>query len=265
MRLIRSLAFNAMFMAWTVVVLIGLALLLPLPRGAMQWGVRIWANGVSALARWLVGITYEVRGRENLVFGAAVYASKHQSAWETAVFYRLLPEPAYVMKKELFRIPFWGWCARKVGAVSVDRAGGARALRQLVRACVAALARGRQVVIFPEGTRIPPGRVLGYHPGIAAIYGAAGGAPVVPVALNSGVYWGRRSRVKWPGTIVIEILPAIPPGLDRRTFMAELERRIETATRRLEAEAHAALVRAGVRDARDKPVDGVEPSKGESR
>lgn len=243
MQSIRSVVFNILFPVWTALTLLGLVLLLPLPRSAMQWGVGIWADGVSWLARWVVGIRYDVRGREHLVTGAAVYASKHQSAWETAIFYRLLPDPAYVMKKELFRIPFWGWCASKVGAVKVDRKGGAQALKALVRACAFALEHKRQVVIFPEGTRTAPGEVKGYHPGVAAIYAAAGDAPVIPVALNSGVYWGRRTMLKHPGTIVIEFLPALPKGLDRRAFMAALESRTEAATRRLEAEAEAALAR----------------------
>ncbi|MDA0675402.1 MAG: lysophospholipid acyltransferase family protein [Proteobacteria bacterium] len=261
MRLIRSHVFNVAFVVWTALILIGLALLLPLPRRAMLWGVGVWADGVSALARALVGITYEVRGRQNLVPGGAIYASKHQSAWETAVFYRILPEPAYVMKKELFRIPLWGWCARKVGAVSVDRAGGGQALRQLIKACGNAVSLGRQVVIFPEGRRIAPGVTQGYHPGIAAIYGAIGDAPVIPVALNSGLYWGRRSKIKWPGKIVIEFLPALPKGLSRRAFMAELEGRIEPATRRLEAEGAAALAALGYTSALGQPA-AAEPAPG---
>jgi 1-acyl-sn-glycerol-3-phosphate acyltransferase len=264
MRLIRSQIFNVAFIVWTALILIGLALLLPFPRPAMLWGVGLWADGVSAMARMLVGITYEVRGRQNLVFKGAVYASKHQSAWETAVFYRILPEPAYVMKKELFRIPFWGWCARKVGAVSVDRAGGGQALRQLVKACANAVSLGRQVVIFPEGRRIPPGQTQGYHPGIAAIYGAIGEAPVIPVALNSGLYWGRRSKIKWPGTIVIEFLPALPAGLNRRAFMAELEGRIEPATRRLEAEGMAALGAQGITPALGQPGEPERAPGGEA-
>jgi 1-acyl-sn-glycerol-3-phosphate acyltransferase len=141
-----------------------------------------------------------------------------------------------VLKKELLAIPFWGWCAAKSGSIGVDRSAGASALKAMVRDVEDELARGTPIVIFPEGTRTEPGKRGTYHPGIAALY-ARTKAPVVPVALNSGVFWGRREFLKRPGTMILEFLPPLPAGLDRRTFMAELERRIEQASDKLVAEA----------------------------
>jgi len=236
MQHLRSLLFNIFFFAWLILVLLVMWLFLPFPRKVMQEAVRIWSRGLQLGARLLIGVTYEVRGRENLPDGAAVIASKHQSAWDTAIFYCLLPDPIYIMKQELMRIPLWGWYARKCEAIGVDRSGGASALKAMVADTLAGLARDRQVIIFPEGTRTPPGMRRDYHPGIAAIYARAE-APVVPVALNSGLFWGRREFLKRPGTITLEFLEPIPPGLKRKAFMAELQERIESHTDRLVAEA----------------------------
>ena len=180
----------------------------------------------------------EGRGVESGPEGAAVSACKHQSAWETTVFYVLADDPSYVLKKELLFLPFWGWVARKCKAIGVDRAGGIGALKRLVRDSSAALDANRQVIIFPEGSRMAPGRTRPYYPGIAAIY-AATEAPVVPVALNSGVFWGRRRFLKRPGVITLEFLPPVPRGLDRRAFLPELQARIQTASDRPRAEAEA--------------------------
>ena len=129
------------------------------------------------------------------------------------------------------QIPLFGWCLVHAGMIRIDREGGARALRGLIEDGRAALARGAPIVIFPEGTRMPPGERRPYQPGVAALYRHLD-CPVVPVALNSGVFWSRRSFVKRPGRIVVEFLPPIAPGLERKEFMAELERRLEGATER---------------------------------
>ncbi len=236
MSVLRSLAFNVFFFSWTAFILLTLWIFLPFPQGGMEWVVRQWGVGKRLALRFLVGLSYEVRGRENIPDGPAIFASKHQSAWDVSAFYAVVAEPVYVLKKELMSIPFWGWYARKCKAIVVDRSGGAGALKALVRDTRATLARGRQVVIFPEGTRTAPGRRLRYFPGVAAMYSQAK-VPVVPVAVNSGLFWGRRSFVKNPGVITIEFLPPLPEGLDRRTFMAQLEERIETASERLRIEA----------------------------
>lgn len=235
---IRSLAFNVFSLFLHVILLFGMLTLLPLPRRWMQATVRLWTRTVGIGLKAIVGLDFEVRGREHLPTGAAVIASKHQSAWDTFVFYLLLDDPNYVMKKELFRIPFWGWYARKCGAISVDRMGGVGALKRLVRDVEDRMTKGRQVIVFPEATRTAPGTRRPYQPGIAAIYQKTE-APVVPVAINSGLFWGRRAFTKLPGTVTIEFLPAMPKGLERDAFMAELQDRIETATDALIAEARA--------------------------
>ena len=236
MTVLRSALFNLAFFGWTALYgLMGLPVLAAPPR-AVTGFIRFWAGGVAWLLERIVGLTVTVRGRENIPAGAAVIASKHQSAWDTIMFYRILPDPVYVLKQELVRIPIYGWFASRSGVIAIDRKGGGKALRNMVRDARAALAKGRQVVIFPEGTRSAPGSRLPYQPGVAALYTQLD-APVVPVALNSGLFWGRRSFIKSPGCIAIEFLPPISPGLDRERFLAELEDRIETATAELVAGA----------------------------
>ena len=236
----RSLVFNALFLAYHLALVVALTALLPFPRRWSQGVARLWTQGVGVGLRLVIGLDVEIRGREHLPIGPCVIVSRHQSAWDTFVFYSLVDDPNYILKKELTDIPLWGWCALKCGAISVDRSGGAQALKKMVRDTEDRIARGRQVVIFPEGTRTPPGEQREYHPGIAAIYAridVPGGAPVVPVALNSGLFWGRRSFQKKPGVITLEFLPSMPPGLKRRQFMEELRGRIEGATEKLAAEA----------------------------
>src|SRR5947207_10003323 len=161
---------------------------------------------------------------------------KHQSAWDTLILPVILDDFAVVVKRELFLVPFYGWYAARAGSIAINRGGGARALRGMVAAARQAVAAGRPVVIFPEGTRTAPGQRLAYQPGVAALYQALG-LPVVPAAVNSGLFWGRRSFVKRPGRITLAFLGPLPPGLPRRQLMGELEARIEAATAALEREA----------------------------
>ena len=233
----RSFLFNVWFYVTLTVELLALLVLLPFPPLAMSRGVRLWCHVVQFGMRWIVGLAYEIRGLENVPDGPILIASKHQSVWDTTIFHILFDEPAYVMKKELISIPLWGWYAKKCGAVPVDRSAGASALRLMMQGAKRAVAAGNPVIIFPEGTRTAPGSKVAYHPGVAALYGQLG-VSVVPVALNSGVFWGRHSFLKKPGRIVLEFLPPLAPGLDRRVFMTELESRIEAASGRLLAEAN---------------------------
>lgn len=235
---IRSLLFNAFYYLWLVFTLSFMWLFLPLDRRVMQRAVRFTYRGHELALRVLCGISYECRGRENVPEGPAIFACKHQSAWDTGVFYLLFDDPIYVLKKELLSIPFWGWYARKSGSIAVDRRAGASALKALVRDVERTLAGGSPVIIFPEGTRTEPGTHPPFQPGIAALYNRCR-VPVVPVALNSGLFWGRRKFRKNPGKVILEFLPPMPAGLDRATFMAELQRRIEEASDRLLAEARS--------------------------
>ena len=232
MTTVRSALFNIYFYVWLIFMLLIMAFFLPLPRIGMMRTVQAWARGMHRGLKVIVGLDDRVIGRENIPDGPAIYACKHQSTWDTSIFLILFNDPAYVMKKELLAIPLWGWFARKCEAVFVDRDGGAGALKSLVRDTQKVIADGRDVIIFPEGTRTAPGKRNPYFPGVAALYKMVD-APVVPVALNSGLFWGRRAFLKLPGTITLEFLPAIPAGLDRREFTEQLEARIETAADRL--------------------------------
>ncbi|MGH6979899.1 MAG: lysophospholipid acyltransferase family protein [Stellaceae bacterium] len=247
MILLRSILFNALFYLGTVIAsLLGLPVLLLPRRVAASFG-HYWAKWVLWLAGWSAGLRYEVRGRENLPRGPSIVAVKHQSAWDTFAAAALFDDPAIVVKRELFRIPFYGWYLRKAGMIGIDRDLGAGALRRMLTASRAAVAQGRPILIFPEGTRTPVGGDAPYHPGVAALARDLK-LPVVPVALNSGLFWGRRAFYKRPGTIVVEILPPLPGETDRRRITDELRSRIETATARLVTGVAAV----------DKPVDESE-------
>lgn len=236
MTALRSFAFNILFYVWTAVIVVSCLPLLVMPRRTLFWTSRTWARVNLAMLASLCGLRYELRGLNNLPAGPCIVASKHQSAWDTMIFPMLFDAPCYVLKRELAWIPLFGWCAVRYGNIPIDRAGGAKALRALIRAARDRLNQGRAVVIFPEGTRVAPGQRRPHHPGTAALYVQLG-VPVVPVAVNSGLFWGRRTFVKKPGRIVLEVLPPIPPGLPRKAFAATLEDRIESASARLLASA----------------------------
>ncbi len=205
------------------------------PRLAMVRHAERWEAGLQWLLRNIVGLDYRLKGKEHLPSGMAIFAVKHQSAWETITAHLLVRDPAIPLKKELTEVPLFGRCLLHAGMIRVDRGQGRRALKSLVEGGRQAKERGSPIVIFPEGTRTPPGKQGRYHPGVAALYKRLD-LPVVPVALNSGHFWGRRSFGKRAGVVTVEFLPPIPPGLDRQTFMTKLEHEIEKATTRLSAE-----------------------------
>jgi len=227
---LRSLAFNVVYVTWTLILAVLYLPLLAAPRPVMVRATKLWLTGLRTAAWVLAGVRYRLEGLENLPAGPVILAAKHQSAWDTFMFHRLLDDPAYVLKRELLRIPLVGWYMRATGMIGVDRSAGASALKNMLRSCGAVLDAGRQVIIFPEGTRAAPDEHRPYHPGVAALYQAFPKVPVVPVALNSGYLWGRKAFLKRPGVVTVHILPAIPPGLDRRRFLATLRETIETAT-----------------------------------
>jgi 1-acyl-sn-glycerol-3-phosphate acyltransferase len=240
MMLLRSLFFNICFAAWALLAsVIFLPLFTASPRAAQRAG-RPWALGALWLARIILGLTYEVRGREHIPTAPVIYACKHQSAWDTIIFLCLFEAPAYVLKRELLRIPGWGWYLWRMKMIAIDRSAGASTMKQMIREAKEALAANRPIVIYPEGTRTALGGTPHYHPGVAALY-AMLRTPVVPVALNSGVFWGRNAFRKRTGRVVIEFLPAIAPGSDKALFMQQLEHTIETHSARLVAEAQAKL------------------------
>jgi 1-acyl-sn-glycerol-3-phosphate acyltransferase len=229
---LRALFFNLCFFAWSSLIHIVCAPLLLGPRAWVLVAGRIWIRVSFWLLRVIIGLDYRERGLENIPTGPAIVAAMHQSAWETLYLSLALSHPAFVLKRELTWIPLFGWYLRKVGMIAIDRNAKAAALKQMVRQAQDAFAQGRQVVIFPEGTRVAPGQHKPYQPGIAALYSQLK-VPVVPVALNSGLFWGRQAFLKRPGTLTVEYLPAIPAGLDRKVFMKQLEQQIETAANAL--------------------------------
>lgn len=229
---IRSAIFNVVFFVWTTLVVLAGAPLLVFSHRVMVAYARFWTKSVLLLLKAICGLDYRVVGREKIPEGACIIASKHQSAWDTIVFFSLVPMPTYILKRELLMVPFFGWQLLRSGMIPVDRKGGAGALKKVMARSAEALAQGRQIVIFPQGTRVAPGAAAPYQPGTIGLYSHLKTA-VVPAALDSGRFWARRSFVKKPGTITIEFLEPIPPGLPRARFAKLLEERIETASNRL--------------------------------
>ena len=230
--ILRSLIFNLAFYLVTALFMVVCLPLLLMPRRWIMVPFRWHAQICCWLLGALCGVRFVVRGREHLPTGPALIAAKHQSAWDTFGLVPLLPDPCYVMKSELGRIPLYGAYAAKFGMVFVSREKRAAALRDLLTQARARIADKRQIIIFPEATRREPGAPPDYKPGVAALYQAVA-VPCVPVALNSGLVWPRRRFLRYPGTIVVEFLPPILPGLQRLEFMRMLEERLETASARL--------------------------------
>lgn len=236
MLLFRSLLFFAAFHLTTAVFVIGGSPLLLAPRSWAMAGLRLHARVCLFLLRVIAGTRIEVRGRENLPAGPALVAAKHQAAWETFALIPLFRDPVMIMKAELGLIPFYGWFALKFEHILVARERGPAALKRMLRQAGERIWQGREIVIFPEGTRRAVGAEPDYKPGVLALYEALG-VPCVPIALNSGVFWRNGSFLRLPGTIVVEILRPIPPKLSRAEFRSELVSRIEGSTARLVAEA----------------------------
>lgn len=227
MILLRSTLFNLWFYAITLIyALCGTILLLTGPRFARRWANRVarfWARSVLAGLRPLVGITYVVTGRENAPqTGPALIASMHQSAFDTMLWLLLVRDPAYVLKKELLALPLFGMMCRLTGMIAVDRNAGSSAIRELMRRADDAVADGRPIVIFPEGTRMPPGQIGVLQPGVLALAGRTR-LPIIPVVTDSGKCWSRRAFRKIPGVIRVAIQPALPANLPRNAILTRLE------------------------------------------
>jgi 1-acyl-sn-glycerol-3-phosphate acyltransferase len=227
---------SLLFVAWMYGLMLVMGVLclptLLMPRRVPLAAMALWRRLVLWGLKTLCGITFEVRGRRHMPGEGALVAMKHQSMFETIVAWELIPDPAIILKKELVFLPVFGWYALKLRNIVVDRSAHANALRKMLRTASQRVEEGRQVVIFPEGTRVAPGVHVPYKPGVAALYRELD-RPCVPVALNSGLYWPAHGVLRRPGRIVFEILPPIPPGLSRRDFMAELEARLEPAAEAL--------------------------------
>jgi 1-acyl-sn-glycerol-3-phosphate acyltransferase len=232
MRYLRSFLFDASFYIMSFIVMLLFLPFMLLPWGAIFWVGRLWARLCMSFLHNIVGLSYQVKGVENIPPGACIVACKHESAWETIIFHILLSRPGYVLKRELSWIPLINLYFWRMRMVIVNRGAGASALKGMVEGARKVIAQHRPLVIYPEGTRGTPGKRGTYHSGIGILYKELN-VPVVPVALNSGLFWGRRSLVKCPGQITIQFLPPIQPGLSRVDFMEKLVNGIEEASMNL--------------------------------
>ena len=233
---LRSLVFNVIYYVNLIVLMIlGLPTIL-LGRHAIFALARLWGRVSLWLAEKICGLRLEFRGLENIPRGGYIIASKHQSFLETFALLLHAPDFAYVLKRELMYLPIFGWYLWGADQIAINRSSARNAMAVLSARAGEVLRSGRQVFIFPEGTRRPPGAPAQYKFGVAKLYEDAG-APCVPVALNTGLFWGRRGFVRRPGVAVIAYLPAIAPGLDRDAFLAALQSTVEMECERLNAEA----------------------------
>jgi 1-acyl-sn-glycerol-3-phosphate acyltransferase len=238
--IVRSIVFNLLFYLVLVVYLLAAIPTMLMPRQAILWVATFWAHTNLFLLRVVCDLKVEVVGLEKIPPGPIICAAKHQSTWETFALLTLFPDPTFILKRELMWIPFFGWYAWKARMVPVDRGKGSQALAAMSARAREEIRAGRQLIIFPEGTRRAAYAEPNYKFGVAFLY-AELGVPCVPIALNSGLYWRRRSFLRYPGTVRVEILDPIPPGLDKQTFFRRLQEEIEPATARLLAQGESEM------------------------
>lgn len=243
---LRSITFTFLLVVGSFVLSILLMPLLALPQKfCVPWVSALYGGYISLIERYVLGLKLELRGLENLPEGSHyIIAGKHQSAYETLKipFMARLKHPVIVLKKELIYLPGWGFYPPRMGLIAIDRASGPQALQQMIAGARKGFAKGRPLSLFPEGTRKAIGAEPDYKPGLAKIYRDLQ-VPVVPMALNSGVFWGRNEFFKRGGTVVFEFLPALPAGMPPLKMMAELEAQTEAATARLVAEAKQSIAK----------------------
>jgi 1-acyl-sn-glycerol-3-phosphate acyltransferase len=235
---VRSIIFNIVFYVNLAVLLLAAVPTVAMPSRAIVWFAKTWGRTSLWWLRVICNLRVEFRGLDKIPPGGILVASKHQSLWETFALVPLFDHPSFIIKRELMWIPFFGWYTWKADMVPIDRGARAKTIPAMIAAARAVLRRGRQIVIFPEGTRRPAGAEPAYKFGVARLYGELG-VPCVPIALNSGLFWPRRKSIRYPGTVVVEVLDPIPPGLDPITFQERLQADIEGATARLIAEGRS--------------------------
>jgi 1-acyl-sn-glycerol-3-phosphate acyltransferase len=233
---LRSLVYNVLFyLVLAFWVIVGIPTYL-MPRWAIMAIAKYWARSSIWLMRVICNIRVEYRGLEKIPDGPLIVASKHQSTWETFALLQFFDQPLFILKRELRWIPLFGWYLIKSNMIGVDRGAGGRALIQTMHRAGEAVRRGRQLIIFPEGTRMPVDAPPNYKSGVGLVY-ANSDVACLPVALNSGLFWPRRTFMRYPGTLVVEFLDPLPPGLPRHEFVARISTVIEDATNRLVAAA----------------------------
>lgn len=235
MTLLRSLIYvSYLYLSMALIALIWLPRVLVRPIDAVQ-AQRVWARTSIWGLRWIVGARLLIEGAENIpTSGRVLIASKHQAMLDTMTPFLVMRAPAVVLKKELLSMPIFGWFAKRSGMIAIDRDGHASALKAMLREARARADEGREIIIYPEGTRQEIGAPPDYKPGVAALYRDLG-APCVPVAVSTGKVWSAHGLMRRPGVAVVRYLEPIPPGLARDDFMRELQSRIETATAELVA------------------------------
>lgn len=233
MTFLRSLVFN---IVWYANIIVQMVVQLPfyffLSHDQAKEVPRRWALSNHWFHRWIVGTKMEITGHQNIPDGGFIVASKHQSIWEFYALYALFRDPCFVLKSELMKIPVFGWYVGKLNHVPIIRGEKGKAMRKMLKVAHERIADGRQILIFPEGTRKAPGAEPDYRYGVTRMYLELQ-CPVLPVALSSGLFWPRRKFVRYQGTLRAALLEPIMPGLTGDEFSAELQRRIEEATREL--------------------------------
>jgi 1-acyl-sn-glycerol-3-phosphate acyltransferase len=229
---LRSLVFNVLFYVVLVALIIIALPTLAMPLPALLTVAGWWSQSSIFLMRVICNIKVEFRGAEKIPKGPLIVASKHQSIWETFALLPFFERPIFILKRELLWIPVFGLCLIKAEMIAVDRSAGGRALLRMTRRAGEAVRRGRQLIIFPEGTRTPVGAPPRYKAGVGQVY-VDSGVACLPVALNSGLFWPRRTFMRYPGTLVVEFLDLLPPGLPRDQFLARARQVIEEATNRI--------------------------------
>ncbi|WOC16307.1 lysophospholipid acyltransferase family protein [Pseudochrobactrum sp. MP213Fo] len=226
---IRSVLFNlAFYISLILQMIVFLPIALFLPRKKAWFVPKFWARSNLFLQKYIVGTDFVVEGAENLPEGAYICAPKHQSFWDVYAFLSYMPDPVYILKRDLMRIPLFGWYLKKMQMIPVDRGSGLKALHSISGSTQQAITNGRQIMIYPEGTRRPAGAPPAYKYGVVHLYMNLG-LPVVPIAHNAGLYWPRRQFMRYPGTIRCRILPPIEAGLDKDEFLRRLIEATETA------------------------------------
>ena len=236
MIVLKSILFTLLLYVESLVIFVVMFPLVFFPRKYVLWIPIVWTKTVRKTLDWVCQIKIKIEGKENLPKeNGYIVASKHQSAMETLLFHSLVPNVFYILKQSLMWLPLANLYAWRTGCIPIDRKGGTKTMRKMLNNASKRLSEKMNLIIFPEGTRVPPKERKRYSPGIAFLYENCN-VPVIPVSLNTGVYWPKNSFMKYPGTVIVKFLPPIQPGLDKREFLNRLENTIESEQTKLKNE-----------------------------
>jgi 1-acyl-sn-glycerol-3-phosphate acyltransferase len=241
MQYIRSKVFDVLLVIWTLI-LSPSAILLRLcstPTRYLRMVAQIWVNGILLALRYIVGLRYVERGRDNIPNEPCIIIANHQSVWETLALAAIFPDAAFVSKREMLRVPIIGWFLKNYPMIMIERGGGARAIHSLIVQSRAVLEDGRSIIIFPEGTRKSVSDQVVFKRGVEILYSELR-RPVLPIAVNSGAFWGADRWMKYNGTITVSYLPPILPGLSRDAFREKAQSMLQAEKDRLITELDSA-------------------------